>query len=59
MNCYQHEKEEKDLVDLTAKPYHLSEEDCNWVQRTIADMSDEEKVGNCFFSLPSHRMRHI
>lgn len=39
------------MVDLNAKPYHLSEDDCRWVERTIADMSDEEKVGQLFFQL--------
>lgn len=39
------------MVDLTAKPYNLSEEDCKWVEKTIAGMSDEEKVGQLFFQL--------
>ena len=38
-------------VDLKAKPYYLSEEDCKWVEDTIAGMSDEEKVGQLFFQL--------
>lgn len=42
-----------DLVDLKAKPYHLTDEDCKWVEDTIAGMSDEEKVGQLFFQLTS------
>lgn len=39
------------MVDLKAKPYNLSEEDCRWVKETIEGMSDEEKVGQLFFQL--------
>lgn len=39
------------MVDLTANPYNLSKEDCNWVEKTIEGMSDEEKVGQLFFQL--------
>ncbi len=39
------------LVDLKANPYYLSDEDCKWVEDTIAEMSDEEKVGQLFFQL--------
>ena len=39
------------MVDLKAKPYCLSDEDCNWVEETIRGMSDEEKVGQLFFQL--------
>lgn len=39
------------MVDLKARPYYLSEEDCKWVQDTIANMSPEEKVGQLFFQL--------
>ena len=47
------------MVDLKAKPYHLSEEDCRWVEETIAGMSDEEKVGQLFFQLTSsHEENH-
>lgn len=37
------------MVDLRAKPYCLSEEDIAWVEKTIAGMTDEEKVGQLFF----------
>lgn len=39
------------MVDLTANPYYLSEDDCQWVEETIANMSDEEKTGQLFFQL--------
>ena len=41
------------MVDLKANPYYLSDEDCKWVEETIAGMSDEEKVGQLFFQLTS------
>ncbi len=39
------------MVDLKSRPYYLSEEDVAWVEQTIANMSDEEKVGQLFFQL--------
>ncbi len=39
------------MVDLRAKPYHLTQEDIAWVENTIASMTDEEKVGQLFFQL--------
>ncbi len=39
------------MVDLKAKPYYLSDGDIQWVNETIAGMSDEEKVGQLFFQL--------
>lgn len=48
------------MVDLKAMPYYLSEEDCKWVEETIAGMSDEEKVGQLFFQLTSsHEEAHL
>lgn len=41
------------MVDLKAKPYYLSDEDCKWVTDTIEGMSDEEKTGQLFFQLTS------
>ena len=41
------------MVNLKANPYFLSDEDCKWVEDTIAGMSDEEKVGQLFFQLTS------
>jgi len=39
------------LVDLTAKPYYLSPEQIQWVENTIAGMTDEEKCGQLFTNL--------
>ena len=39
------------MVDLRANPYHLKDEDIQWVHDTIRAMSDEEKVGQLFFQL--------
>lgn len=39
------------LVDLTAKPYNLSEEQIQWVESTLASMTAEEKVGQLFTNL--------
>jgi len=39
------------LVDLTAKPYCLTEEQIRWVEDTIAGMTDEEKIGQLFTNL--------
>ena len=48
------------MVDLKARPFYLSEEDCKWVEDTIAGMSDEEKVGQLFFQLTSsHEEEHL
>ncbi len=48
------------MVDLKARPYYLSEEDIAWVQNTMAEMSDEEKVGQLFFQLTSsHQEEHL
>ena len=48
------------MVDLKARPYYLSDEDCQWVKDTIAGMRDEEKVGQLFFQLTSsHNEEHL
>lgn len=39
------------MVDLTKRPYYLSDEDIAWVENTIRTMTDEEKVGQLFFQL--------
>ncbi|SFB97228.1 beta-N-acetylhexosaminidase [Alkalibacterium subtropicum] len=39
------------LVDLTKKPYQLDESQISWVEETIKNMSDEEKVGQLFTNL--------
>lgn len=48
------------MVDLKAKPYYLADEDIKWVKDTIAEMTDEEKVGQLFFQLTSsHDEEHL
>lgn len=39
------------LVDLTKKPYQLDESQISWVEKTIENMSDEEKAGQLFTNL--------
>ncbi len=39
------------MVNLKATPYHLSDADIQWVEQTIANMTDEEKVGQLFWQL--------
>lgn len=39
------------LVDLTKKPYNLNESQIMWVENTIANMTDEQKIGQLFFNL--------
>ena len=39
------------MVNLKAKPFYLSDEDIAWVENTIKEMTDEEKVGQLFFQL--------
>ncbi|MGN0971130.1 MAG: glycoside hydrolase family 3 protein, partial [Aristaeellaceae bacterium] len=41
------------MMDLKARPFCLTEEDCRWVRDTIAAMSDEEKIGQLFFGISS------
>ena len=43
------------MTDLKKNPYYLSDEDCKWVQDTIAGMTEEEKVGQLFFQLTQSR----
>ena len=38
-------------VDLTAKPYHLTQTQIEWVESTIERLTDEEKIGQLFFNL--------
>lgn len=39
------------IVDLRKKPYNLNDEQIAWVEETISNMSDEEKIGQLFFNL--------
>ena len=43
------------MTDLKKNPYYLSDEDCKWVQDTIAGMTEEEKVGQLLFQLTQSR----
>lgn len=43
------------MVDMKAKPFFLNDEDCKWVEDTIAGMSIEEKIGQLFFNMGSSR----
>lgn len=39
------------LVDLTTKPYNLTQDQIQWVENTIKEMTDEEKIGQLFFNI--------
>ncbi|MBI9015218.1 MAG: glycoside hydrolase family 3 protein [Clostridiales bacterium] len=39
------------MVNLKAMPFYLSDEDIKWVDNTIANMTDEEKIGQLFVNL--------
>lgn len=43
------------MVDLKAKPFYLKDEDIQWVEDTIASMSEEEKVGQLFVNMVQSR----
>ncbi len=43
------------LVDLTKKPYNLDAEAIEWVEKTIAEMTLEEKIGQLFVNMGSSR----
>lgn len=36
------------MINLKAKPFYLSDEDINWVENTINNMTIEEKIGQLF-----------
>ena len=39
------------MVDMKANPFYLSDEDCKWVEDTIAGMTLDEKIGQLFFNM--------
>ncbi len=39
------------MTDLKKRPYYLTDSDVEWVETTIKNMTDEEKVGQLFFQL--------
>ena len=43
------------MVNLKEKPYYLNDEQIKWVEDTILNMSDEEKVGQLFVNLVGSR----
>ncbi|SKR57731.1 beta-N-acetylhexosaminidase [Mycobacteroides abscessus subsp. abscessus] len=38
-------------VDLKAKPYYLDDQQIEWVENTLSQLTDEEKIGQLFFNL--------
>lgn len=36
------------MIDLKEKPFYLNAEDIQWVEQTLANMTEEEKVGQLF-----------
>lgn len=36
------------MIDLKGRPFYLNDEDITWVQKTLAEMSIEEKAGQLF-----------
>lgn len=43
------------LVNLKEKPFYLKDDQIEWVEKTIAEMSDEEKIGQLFVGLVTDR----
>lgn len=43
------------MVDLRENPFYLSDSQCEWVEKTIASMSLEEKIGQLFINMGSSR----
>lgn len=43
------------MVNMKEKPFYLNDEDCQWVEETIAHMTTEEKIGQLFFNMGSSR----
>ncbi len=43
------------MVDLKAKPFYLNEEQIQWVENTLKEMSYEEKIGQLFINLTVNR----
>ena len=43
------------MVDMKANPFYLSDDDCRWVEDTIANMTLDEKIGQLFFNMGSSR----
>ena len=43
------------MVDMKARPFFLTDEDCKWVEDTIAGMTLDEKIGQLFFNMGDSR----
>ena len=43
------------MVDLSAAPFHLDAPAIQWVEETLAGMSEEEKIGQLFVNMGSSR----
>lgn len=43
------------MVDLTKKPFNLNAEQIEWVENTIANMSEDEKIGQLFIVMNIHK----
>ena len=43
------------MVNMKANPFYLSDEDCKWVEDSIANMTLDEKIGQLFFNMGSSR----
>ena len=36
------------MIDLKANPFYLDDKDIAWVERTLASLTEEEKIGQIF-----------
>lgn len=43
------------LVDLTKKPFNLNQEAIEWIEKTINEMTLDEKIGQLFFNMGASR----
>ncbi|MDO5678043.1 MAG: glycoside hydrolase family 3 N-terminal domain-containing protein [Propionibacteriaceae bacterium] len=43
------------MVDLKAQPFNLDDDGVAWVEQTIANMTDEEKIGQLFVNMGASR----
>ncbi len=43
------------MVDMKARPFFLTDEDCRWVEDTINRMTLDEKIGQLFFNMGDSR----
>lgn len=43
------------MINMKEKPFYLSDEDCQWVENVIANMTTDEKIGQLFFNMGASR----